>query len=199
MWPRLMATQPLLGTGTVAYFVPGGKALLPLSVTATSARVAGRPNATVTAKDVLATVSAPVAVLTSDRTASSAEAVAVAFRGRPATRSFGTATYGVPAANKPFPLSDGALLNLTVALTVAQEADRMLAVDGPANQAKGDGDAATWLPPNKAYRCAYVARQIAVKRAYHLWVTPAEGAAMRRVLQRCPGESSPLRDDVPSP
>jgi hypothetical protein len=31
-----------------------------------------------------------------------------------------------------------------------------MAVDGPTNQGKGDGDAATWLPPNKACRCAYV-------------------------------------------
>ena len=42
----------------------------------------------------------------------------------------------------------------------------LLAVDGPTNQRKGDGDAATWLPPRKAYRCAYVARQIAVKHKY---------------------------------
>jgi hypothetical protein len=62
----------------------------------------------------------------------------------------------------------------------------LLAVDGPANEQKGDGDAATWLPPNKSYRCAYVARQIAVKRKYRLWVTGAEQAAMQRVLARCP-------------
>ncbi|GAA4474263.1 hypothetical protein GCM10023094_09520 [Rhodococcus olei] len=45
------------------------------------------------------------------------------------------------------------------------------AVDGPTNQRKGDGDAATWIPPNPAYRCTYVARQIAVKATYRLWVT----------------------------
>ncbi len=48
------------------------------------------------------------------------------------------------------------------------------------------GDAASWLPPNRAYRCAYVARQIAVKQAYHLWVTGAERDAMARVLTSCP-------------
>ena len=37
----------------------------------------------------------------------------------------------------------------------------LIAADGPANQQKGAGDAATWLPPNKAFRCAYVARQVA--------------------------------------
>jgi hypothetical protein len=67
----------------------------------------------------------------------------------------------------------------------------LLAVDGPTNESKGDGDAATWLPPNKAYRCAYVARQIAVKARYHLWVTQAERDAMSRILTACPGQRVP--------
>ena len=50
----------------------------------------------------------------------------------------------------------------------------LLAVEPSANRQKGDGDAATWLPPYKSFRCAYVARQIAVKAKYGLWVTPAE-------------------------
>lgn len=67
----------------------------------------------------------------------------------------------------------------------------LLAVSGELNQAKGDGDTATWLPPNRAVRCAYVARQVAVKVAYGLWVTPAERDAMVRILDRCPGEPLP--------
>ncbi len=67
----------------------------------------------------------------------------------------------------------------------------LLAADGPANQSKGDGDAATWLPPNTAFRCPYVARQVAVKRAYGLWVTQAEQDAMTRVLSACPDEPLP--------
>jgi hypothetical protein len=62
-----------------------------------------------------------------------------------------------------------------------------------ANSAKGDADAATWLPPVRAYRCTYVARQVAVKAAYGLWVTPAERDAMARVLDRCPDTPLPLR------
>lgn len=61
----------------------------------------------------------------------------------------------------------------------------LLAVSGPANQQKGDGDAATWLPANKSFRCQYVARQVAVKSNYKLWVTEAEGAAMADILQTC--------------
>jgi hypothetical protein len=62
----------------------------------------------------------------------------------------------------------------------------LLAVDASANRQKGDGDAATWLPANKAFRCAYVARQVSVKLKYALAVTAAEREAMRRVLGRCP-------------
>jgi hypothetical protein len=75
----------------------------------------------------------------------------------------------------------------------------LLAVAGPVNQAKGDDDAAAWLPPNEAYRCAYVARQIAVKTAYGFWVTPAEAAAMGTVLATCPGQPLPVGDDIPAP
>ena len=67
----------------------------------------------------------------------------------------------------------------------------LLAVDGPTNMRKGDGDTATWLPPNKSFRCAYVARQVAVKAKYGLWVTQAEHDAMARVLQRCPDQKLP--------
>ncbi|GAA1986755.1 hypothetical protein GCM10009718_25240 [Isoptericola halotolerans] len=67
----------------------------------------------------------------------------------------------------------------------------LLAVDGPANGAKGDGDAATWLPPHTPYRCEYVARQVAVKVRYELWVTEAERDAMVRVLSTCPDEPLP--------
>jgi Protein of unknown function (DUF1524)/Excalibur calcium-binding domain len=64
----------------------------------------------------------------------------------------------------------------------------LLAVDGPANESKSDSDAASWLPPNKAFRCNYVARQITVKATYGLWVTGAEHDAMATVLAGCPGE-----------
>jgi len=67
----------------------------------------------------------------------------------------------------------------------------LLAVDGPTNESKSDSDAASWLPPNKSFRCAYVSRQIAVKYKYHLWVTQAEHDAMARVLQGCPNQLLP--------
>lgn len=76
---------------------------------------------------------------------------------------------------------------------LANDSLELLAVDGQANQAKGDGDAATWLPPNKAFRCQYIARQIAVKAKYTLWVTQAEHDAMQAVLGNCPGQPLPTK------
>ena len=64
-------------------------------------------------------------------------------------------------------------------------------VDAGENRAKGDGDAATWLPPDTSYRCEYVARQIAVKAKYGVWVTQAEHDAMAKVLGTCPDEPLP--------
>ena len=74
----------------------------------------------------------------------------------------------------------------------------LLAVDAGANRSKGDGDAATWLPPNKSYRCQYVARQVAVKIKYDLWVTAAERDAMVRVLSTCPGTRLPDPGTAPT-
>ena len=73
------------------------------------------------------------------------------------------------------------------------------ATDGPTNQQKGDGDAATWLPPNKAFRCEYVARQISVKATYGLWVTQAEHDAMARILGDCAGQLAPTNQQAPAP
>jgi hypothetical protein len=61
----------------------------------------------------------------------------------------------------------------------------LLAVDAKLNRQKGDGDAATWLPPYKSYRCTYVARQVMIKVKYKLWVTPPEKAAISKLLDGC--------------
>ena len=64
----------------------------------------------------------------------------------------------------------------------------LIAVDSAANKQKSDGDAATWLPPNKTFRCQYVARQVSVKYKYGLWVTQAEHDTILDVLKNCPTE-----------
>nr|WP_277869140.1 HNH endonuclease family protein [Nocardioides houyundeii] len=68
----------------------------------------------------------------------------------------------------------------------------LLPADASANRSKGDGDAATWLPAYKPFRCEYVARQVAVKAKYGLWVTapsarPSPGCwAPARARAWCP-------------
>lgn len=84
-------------------------------------------------------------------------------------------------------------------IALANDPLNLLAVEGSVNSAKGDGDAATWLPPSKSYRCEYVARQISVKAAYELWVTKAEKAAMQRVLTACPDQLAYRSELAPDP
>lgn len=70
-------------------------------------------------------------------------------------------------------------------LRFANDDLNLLAVDGPANQQKGDADAATWLPSNKSFRCQYAERQIAVKKKYRIWVTQAEKSAFKSIIDQC--------------
>ena len=71
-------------------------------------------------------------------------------------------------------------------LALANDPLNLLAVQASANRSKSDGDTATWLPAKKSFRCTYVARQVAVKGKYGVWVTTAERDAMTRVLATCP-------------
>lgn len=87
--------------------------------------------------------------------------------------------------------TDAQQLSSEQRISLANDPLELLAVDGPANQQKGDGDAATWLPSNKPFRCQYIARQIAVKKKYSLWVTPPERTAMERILASCPEQRLP--------
>lgn len=107
MWPMLAGLEPSLRGQTTGYFlrIDGSRDAWPNTTTAASA---GAPDLG----------QLPVAVLTSGRTASSGEAVVMAFRGRPNTRSFGAPTKGVPTANAGHRLADGTMLQLTGALFV---------------------------------------------------------------------------------
>jgi C-terminal processing protease CtpA/Prc len=117
MWPMLAGLGPILGEGKAGTFVDAdgqkvdwfyqdGRALLESEIQAEVEGSAYR----------LTADSPPVAVLTGPSTASSGEAIAVSFRGRPNTRSFGRYTTGLSTANSAFPLPDGALIVLTTAV-----------------------------------------------------------------------------------
>jgi hypothetical protein len=74
---------------------------------------------------------------------------------------------------------------------LANDPLNLFAVKGRLNSQKSDGDAATWLPPLKSFRCAYVAQQIAVKAKYSLWVTAPEKNEMVGILANCPTQVVP--------
>ncbi|HTM84125.1 MAG TPA: HNH endonuclease family protein [Mycobacterium sp.] len=67
----------------------------------------------------------------------------------------------------------------------ANDPANLLAVAAQPNFDKAFRDAASWLPPNTAFRCEFVARQVAVKSAYGLWVSAKEKRAMTAVLNEC--------------
>ena len=79
----------------------------------------------------------------------------------------------------------------TTRILIANDPINLLAVDAKLNRQKGDGDAATWLPPNISFRCEYVARQVAVKSKYKLWVTEPEKVAITNILSSCVDQKLP--------
>lgn len=87
--------------------------------------------------------------------------------------------------------------DLSTRLAFANDPMNLLAADGPLNSQKGDSDAASWLPPNRSFRCEYVAHQVGVKYTYDLWVTQAELDAMVDVLNTCPDEPLPAGSKAP--
>ncbi|SEI91806.1 GmrSD restriction endonuclease domain-containing protein [Demequina mangrovi] len=82
-------------------------------------------------------------------------------------------------------------------VAIANDPLNLEPVDAGENRSKGDDDASEYLPPDEAFQCDYVARQIAVKAKYELWVTKAERAAMLVVLDTCPDEPLPDFGDQP--
>ena len=76
--------------------------------------------------------------------------------------------------------------DLATRKSFANDPLNLLAVKGSLNSQKRDGDAATWLPPNKPFRCDYVSRQVEVKVKYGLWLTRAEKEAILRILSNPP-------------
>ena len=114
MWPMLAGVGPILGEGTVGFFVDPDSVVQAWAYDDGMAKIDEQVVASASPGYRLQEALPHVAVLTDSLTASSGEAVAVAFRGRDDARSFGGATWGVSTANAPFPLSDGAVIFLTV-------------------------------------------------------------------------------------
>jgi carboxyl-terminal processing protease len=165
LWPMLAGLGPLLGDGELAASVyPDGRRIA-VWYRDGQAGFGDYTQLRVRAPYRLRSP-AHAAVLVGGGTASSAEVLAVAFRGRPGTRSFGAPTRGLSAGNRTFPLADGASLVLTVAAT-SDAAGRVLegpfvpdelvagSRDGSGTRAAADGPleaAVEWLMDRDACR-----------------------------------------------
>lgn len=121
MWPMIAGVGPILGEDTVGFFVDPDSIFRSWVYTGGEARINDEPVNAAAPPYELEEGDPLVAVLTDSLTASSGEAVAVAFRGRPGARSFGQPTWGLSTANAPFLLDDGAVIFLTVS-TMADRA-----------------------------------------------------------------------------
>ncbi|WP_084026518.1 HNH endonuclease family protein [Mycobacterium avium] len=71
-------------------------------------------------------------------------------------------------------------------LRFANDPANLLAVDGQANQDKGDAAPAQWMPPNAAFHCQYAMQFIAVLRGYALPVDQASTGVLRQAAATCP-------------
>lgn len=114
MWPMIAGVGPIVGEGVLGFFVDPDSVVNTWTYEHGTSRNDGYINTRVDGPYRLLKEGPPVAVLTDGQTASSGEATAIAFRGRPETKSFGQETWGVSTANRSFVLSDGAMLFLTV-------------------------------------------------------------------------------------
>lgn len=137
MWPMVQALRPLLGSGELGFFEDrAGKRSAPWRAVA---------QGVVPQDDGPDLSHVPVAVLLGPQTASAGEAVAIALKGRPNTRFFGTATHGQTSGNKSFALPDGGILAVAAKFELDRTGKRY---EGPVQPDGVEAD------PDKAERAA---------------------------------------------
>jgi carboxyl-terminal processing protease len=140
MWPMLTGLGPILGEGVAGKFIEpdgheqewsyrGGQSFIDDEVVTGVAGEAYKLQAEFP----------PVAVLIGFNTSSSGEAIAISFRGRPHTRSFGVFTAGFSTANASFSLSDGALMVLTTSVMADRAGQTFGSSIDPDERVDGNG------------------------------------------------------------
>lgn len=118
LWPMIAGIGPILGDGTVGFFVNSSGAKTPFGFKGGSSTYNNESVVTVSFPYTLVSTSSKVAVLMDHSTTNAGEAVVVAFSGKPNSRSFGAATCGQGGGSQPFQLSDRSVLYLSVAFLV---------------------------------------------------------------------------------
>ncbi len=115
MWPMLAGIGPILGEGLAGYFIDPDGRETPWGFQNGASELNGNPVTRLSNPYQLLVPNQKVAVLLNSAVASSGEIVAVGFKGRENTKSFGSVTRGLTTCNSQFWLSDYAVLNLTTA------------------------------------------------------------------------------------
>jgi C-terminal processing protease CtpA/Prc len=148
MWPMIAGVGPILGEGIAGYFVYPDELEQPWGFQEGGSQLDGQIVTPIANSYTLINPNPKVAVLLDNGVASSGEATAVSFIGRPNTQTFGTSTCGLSTANQPFYLSD----NATLQLTTSYFADRNLNVYGdqiqpeqPSSPENVMNDAINWI------------------------------------------------------
>jgi carboxyl-terminal processing protease len=125
MWPALAGIGSLLGDGTAGFFVDASGKAVPWGYTEGAAWLGEQAVDEIERPHQLRSIPVPrVAVLTDIGVASSGESIAIAFRGRPNTRSFGSSTCGLSTAVNQFPLGNGARLGVVVSVMADRDGRR---------------------------------------------------------------------------
>jgi hypothetical protein len=124
MWPMIAGLGPVLGEGTAGFFIDPDGVGTSWGYRAGASVLGGQEMQRVSAVYHLIRTNPRVAILTDGAVVSSGEAVTVAFRKRPTTKSFGLPTCGLSTANSTYRLSDGATLFLTTAVMADRERTR---------------------------------------------------------------------------
>jgi carboxyl-terminal processing protease len=150
MWPMIAGIGPLLGEGTVGWFIDrdggqlewryeSGKSICNGEVVTACSKQAHEPRRAY-----------PVGVLIGNQTGSSGEALVTAFSGREKTRLFGEETHGLSTGNQSHVLEDGATIYLTEVIFADRNGKRFGGVIKPDVEVPSDLDvlisvATKWL------------------------------------------------------
>lgn len=117
MWPMIAGLGPLLGNGVLGNFVHNDGSKKEITYADGKAAEDSTVYSKVKNPYELKSKRPSIALLTSNKTASSGEITLVTFLGLENIKTFGETTYGIPTANDQYKLNDGSLLFLTVAAT----------------------------------------------------------------------------------
>lgn len=158
VWPMIDGLGALLGTPPFLVFdVPGQGRFEVMFRDGVAYQKGGLRPYSVDNYTPLRNPEAPVAVLIDGETASSAEALAVAFAGRANVRSFGQPTADYITVNNPLDLADGAVIYMTVGWNADRSGKRYesaIEPDERVDVAAAPTKAAAWLAAQPACRAA---------------------------------------------